>query len=434
MGEDLLTVNVDGRETLLYPLLAKRLADRLDVSAARLPRGEELQEVARRHISERHDVQEIYRNLRIIFGELDPISIPAPLLQLARIPGFKLYVSTTFDVLTERAVDHERFGGQRQTLAFAYAPNDKQDLPPEFDRLNRPAVFHLMGRLSGTPHSYAVTREDRLEFMQSLQSKTEDSPGCLFDKLRKSNLLIMGSHLSEWLARLFAHDTTGGRPVEAQPEPGDAQAGLDADRSPVLFLQRFNGGTRVLRGRGTAHFVDELYRRWAELQPAEEPEPPPSISELVSSPRMQLGVVFLSCAHEDRGAAESIREALDRAGVDVILVSDDVQLTERWERKLRSLIGECSLFVPVISKHSLTVQRRFSRQEWIDALLEARKAVPSEHFILPVVIDDTSPEEPAIPEEFGEIAWEELPGGNPSSDFVKMVVQHQRSYRSASFA
>ena len=130
VGPDLLVVPHEGRETLLQPLLALRLAETLNVSAADLPERYELQEVARRHLTRSNDVPEIYRSLRIVLRELDPIPIPRPLVQLAKIPSFSLYLTTSFDVLMERAVDVERFDGQRQTLSFAYAPNDKQDLPP----------------------------------------------------------------------------------------------------------------------------------------------------------------------------------------------------------------------------------------------------------------------------------------------------------------
>ncbi len=397
----------DEKDTLLYPLLAERLADHLGVASADLPRGSELQEVSRRYLTKSKDVQEIYRSLRVVFRELDPIPIPTPLLDLARIPRFKLFVTTTFDVLIERAVDHERFDGQRQTLAFAYAPSDRQDLPPEFGRLRRPAVFHLLGRLSGTPHSFAVTREDTLEFMDSLQSR---APGFLFDKLRQSDLLILGSRLSEWLARLFAQ---GG-------------SGIDA---PVLFVERAKGTSETPRVESPVDFVRELYRRWAEFSPKEEAAPP-SIAFSSGTPS---GAVFLSCAGEDRTAAESIREALDRAGIDVILDHDDTPIAPRWERKLKSVVGLCSVFVPVISAQSLKAKRRFLREEWLEAILEAGRAAPAGRFILPVVIDDTSPGEPAIPGEFGELKWEKAPNGQPSSEFVQTLVELQRSYRRAKY-
>ena len=97
------------------------------------------------------EAQDIYRELRTVFRDLEPIATPKPLSQLAKMTRFKLYVTTTFDLMAERAIDEERFSGQRQTLVFSYAPNDKQDLPREFNRLNRPAVFHLMGTAFGHP-------------------------------------------------------------------------------------------------------------------------------------------------------------------------------------------------------------------------------------------------------------------------------------------
>lgn len=407
LGPDLLTVVDDGAETLLYPLLAKKLAGHLGVGSADLSRGSELQDVSGRYLARSKDVQEIYRSLRVVFRELDPIAIPTPLLELARIPRFKLFVTTTFDVLMERAVDHERFDGQRQTLAFAYAPSDRQDLPPEFERLGRPAVFHLLGRLSGTPHSFAVTREDTLEFMDSLQTR---APGFLFDKLRESDLLILGSRTSEWLARLLAQ---GG-------------PGMDA---PVLFVERAKGTVEAPPVESAVQFARELYRRFREFSPQEEAAPPP----FASSSAMPSGAVFLSCVAEDQGAAESIREALDRAGIDVILDRDDTPLAPQWEKKLKSAIGLCAVFVPVISARSLKAKRRFLQREWVEAILEARRAAPTGRFILPVAIDDTSPGDPAIPGEFGELQWEKLPGGKPSSEFVRTLVELQRSYRRAKY-
>ncbi len=406
IGPDLLTVRYDGQETLLVPLLADRLAGHLGVPSADLPPGSELQEVSRRFLTKSNDVQEIYRCLRVVFRELEPIPIPEPLLDLARIPRFKLFATMTFDVLMERAVDEARFDGQRQTLAFAYAPGDRQDLPPEFDRLGRPAVFHLFGRLSGTPHSFAVTREDTLEFMESLLSRP---PGFLFDKLRESDLLILGSRLSEWLAR---HLAQGG--------------GMEA---PVLFVERAKGTTEALSSGSAVELVGELSRRFHEFSLQEEAAPP----SLAFSSGMTSGAVFLSCAGEDGNPAESIREALDRAGVDVILDHDDAPLAPRWEKRLKSFLGLCSVFVPVVSARSLKARRRFLQGEWVEAILEAGRAAPTGRFVLPVVIDDTSPGSPALPGEFGELQWEKLPGGKPSSEFVKMLVELQRSYRRAKY-
>jgi hypothetical protein len=408
LGADLLALNVEGTETFLYPLLARKLAARLSVEAGDLPAGSELEDVSRRFLAKSNDVQEIYRSLRVVFRELEPLPIPEALLDLARIARFKLFVATTFDVLAERAVDSERFDGQRQTLAFAYAPSDRQDLPPEFGRLGRPAVFHLMGRLSGTPHTFAVTREDTLEFMESLQSRP---PGFLFDKLRDADLLFLGSPLSAWLGRLLG---------QGSPE-------RDA---PVLFVDRGRGTMEAPSVETAIGFVRELHRRWTEFSPDEEAAPPPLAASLTAP----AGAVLVSCVTADESAGESIREALDRAGVDVILDHDDSPLAAKWEKRLKSALALSSAFVPLVSRRSLGTNRRFLQGEWVEAILEAGRAAPSGRFVVPVAIDDTARESPAIPREFGDLKWERLPGGKPSSELVKTLIQLQRSYRRAKSA
>jgi hypothetical protein len=403
LGPDLLEVNLEGTGTPLYPLLARKLAAHLGVSSEDLPGGSELQEVARRHLARSRDVQEIYRSVRLVFRELDPIPIPEPLLDLARIPALELFVTTTFDVLAELALDRERFDGMRQTLAFAYAPNDRQDLPPEFDRIRRPAVFHLFGRLSGTPHSFAVTREDTLQFLDSLQTRP---PGFLFDKLRESDLLILGSPLSGWIARLLGRDRL-------------------EENAPVVFVDRRDSTTEACVQAPVLEFVRELSRRWSEIS---REEPGRSAGEVTA------GAVYLSTVAADRAVAESIRDTLDRSGVDVFLEEDDSALSPRRDRKLRNALRECAAFVPVMSGRSKDAPRRFLQKEWVEAILEAARAAPAGRFVLPVVVDDASSKDASLPREFGELKWEKLPGGKPSSDFVKTLVELQRSYRRAKSA
>jgi hypothetical protein len=144
--------------------------------------------------------------------------------------------------------------------------------------------------------------------------------------------------------------------------------------------------------------------------------------------------VLLSCTEKDRSAAESIVDALDRAGVDVVLDQDDRPLAPRWETRLKSLLGLASAFVPIVSSRSAKAERRFLQEEWVEAILEAGRAAPSGRFVVPVVLDETVPGEAAMPGEFGELQWEKLPEGEPSSELLKKLVELQRSYRRAKSA
>jgi hypothetical protein len=133
--------------------------------------------------------------------------------------------------------------------------------------------------------------------------------------------------------------------------------------------------------------------------------------------------VFLSYASSDWLAVEKLKTALEEAGVDVFVDKDQLQLGNEWAAKLRHNIHQCSLFVPIISRQTLTGDRRFFRLEWNLALEEAQMASFSgeEAFLLPVLIDDTTVDDPALPTKFRAIQCMSLPGGEPTPDFVERV-------------
>jgi len=426
VGKDLLIVDDGTPGEMLYPLLAKRLAAYLGVEIDDFPEGGELNAVACHHLAAGNDVEDIYPALKAVMAR-EEIAIPDTLLELARIP-FKLFVTTTFDPLLERAINEVRFGGQARTRVMAYSPNDREDLPEDFDQFDRPAVFHLFGRVSATP-SYAVTQEDTLEFLHSLQSESR-RPKLLFDKLNRGNLLLLGGSFGGWLARFFFRTAKGERLLRARGKTDYvADAQVRNDPSLLVFMRHFSRGTKIFESGGAVELVEELARRFRERNPSTDA----GTVELPASSRAPVatvgpGAVFLSYASEDRDAVKLIKDALEAAGVDVFFDKDDLESGDDFEAKLRRSISDCSLFVPVISQQTLTGRRRFFRIEWTEAEEEARKVAASERFILPVVIDETSPDEARIPEKFTKLHWEKLPGGQPSREFVDTVVQLFRQY------
>ena len=59
---------------------------------------------------------------------------------------------------------------------IAYSPNDIQDLRSGKKSLDRPVVYHLLGKLSASP-GYVVCDEDVLEFLQACRP-TRDGRIC----------------------------------------------------------------------------------------------------------------------------------------------------------------------------------------------------------------------------------------------------------------
>src|SRR5215467_1544524 len=200
VGPGLLTI--DGAEATksYYAHVAELLAKKIGVDADHLPVGDELNEVACRHLTNRGRIDQLYAELFDI-SRTEQIPVPEPLRQLASITQFKLFVTTTFAPLVERAINEVRFGGRSETQVLSYSLTKIQDLKGALADTDRPIVYHLFGRTAAIP-VFAITHEDILEFMHSLHSETRHPPN-LYKELQDHSLLILGSRFSDWLARFF---------------------------------------------------------------------------------------------------------------------------------------------------------------------------------------------------------------------------------------
>lgn len=432
VGQELLTIRDNGKDSLLYPLLATRLADYLGVANGDLPAGGELNTIACRFLAAGNQLEDLYPALKSVMPKATELAVPEPLLRLAEIPNFKLFVSTTFDPLLARALDQVRHGGQEKTEVYSYSPEEVGDLPNELDQLLRPAVYHLFGKLSAFP-AFAVTQEDTLEFVHALQSDSRQPP-LLFDELGRRSLLVLGSSFGGWLARFFLRAAKRQRLRGGRGSDYVADDTIRGDANLVLFLHHFSS-SKIFESGDSVEFVDELARRWRERHPASGAVDAQRVAESVgrSSQGPEPGAVFLSYASEDRAVVDKIRVVLEAAGVDVFFDKTDLRTGDDFEARLLRSIRDCSVFVPVISSNTLTGLRRFFRIEWSHALEEARKVASGQRFILPVVVDSTSPRETAV-EAFSSIHWERLPAGEATPEFVGEVKQlferHQELLRS----
>ena len=425
IGQELLTLKMEGRPIHLYAFLAQRLARRLDLPGdpANYP---SLNQVACQYLANGGDIADIYPDIVSVMPTPADLALPESLRKLAAIRPFKLFVTTTFDPLMARALDEERFGGAAKTEIIAYAPERNQDLPCEIARLERPTVFHLFGRISAAPE-YAVTDEDILEFMHALQSK-ERRPARLFDELGRQNLLVIGCAFSDWLKRFFLRLSKGERLSVSRKIDFLCDEYTQDDSGLVFFLQHFSKRTRVFPG-SAIEFVDELHRRWTESHPAVAvPKEAPALRPGTGA-NMTHGAVFLSYASEDRAAVEIMTHALEAAGIDAWFDRRELHLGDAFEAKILANIENCSVFIPVISQSTLTENPRFFRKEWRQAEQVALQMPPNRRFIAPVAIDDTAVTAEALPKGFRDLHWMRLPGGETTSEFVAEIVKLFRAYQ-----
>jgi hypothetical protein len=418
IGPELLLVATDERPRLLYDWVAERLAARLNVDTHQLPQRFTLNDVVCWFLANRGRREEAYVRLRGVLKDAD-FEPPAALRQLAAISDFDLFVSTTFDSLLETAINLERFGGAPSTDVLAYAPNRVTDLPAERDRLQRPLVYHLFGKLSASP-TYVISDEDLLEFICALQSE-HLSPERLFYELEHNHLLIIGSNLTNWLARFFLRMAKRQR-LSAPRDVGEVLADdhSSQDERLVGFLQQVSVHTRIYRG--AERFVAELHRRW---QARRKPAPGPASPARFPPPAREMPdkAVFISYAREDLAAVHRIKAGLEAAGITTWFDIDRLEGGDDYDRKIQRNIARCSYFIPVISTNTQRRVEAYFRREWSYALDRARNMAEGALFIVPVALDATSAADAIVPERFRALHFAQLPGGEVTPEFAARLAE-----------
>jgi len=427
IGPELLVVNSDGKDVLLYHYLARELAQRLDVETSSLGPQFSLNDVACAYLARHGDRTDIYYQIREIMASRN-FPTPEPLKKLAAITHFDLYLSTTFDLLMKQALDEMRFGGADRTRLLAYSNRDAVvDLPEDFDQQKRPLVFQLFGRVSTSP-DYAVTEDDILEFNHRLQTR-DFQPQNLFDRLRSKYLLKLGCSFSDWLARFFYCATKGDLVFSERSIRGvvaDTQS--STDNNLCRFLERKN--TRIYKQGGGLEFVDELHRRWMERFGGKPQQPPIHNEQSVEGLEpFEADAIFLSYASEDRKEVFNLKTSLEAAGIDVWVDQHRLEAGDDYKAKIFRNIENCSFFMPVISQNTITLKRRFFRLEWNKAIEEAGFRPTEYPFLQPIVIDDTSQNAPYIPEEFKRRHWQRFEKGHPNTEFLDLTRERIRNLR-----
>ncbi len=424
VGPELLMVSSERGPRLLFDWAAEKLAARLNVSTAELPQPYTLNDVVCVFLAARGRREEAYVRLRSLIKDAN-FEPPAALRQLAAITDFDLFVSTTCDSLLEAAINLERFAGATTTEVLSYSPNRVVDLSTERDRLQRPVVFHLFGKLAASP-TYVISDEDLLEFICALQSE-HLVPEKLFHELEHNHLLFIGSNFTNWLARLFLRMAKRQR----LSDPRDVGEVLADDHTShddrlVAFLQQVSVRTRIYVG--AERFVEELHGRWQvrhkRAAPAAAPAP---VRFLPPAREMPDNAVFISYAREDLPAVQQLKAGLEAAGVTTWFDVDRLESGDDYDRKIQRNIQRCSYFIPVVSAATQRRLEGYFRREWSYAIDRARNMADGALFVLPVSIDATTAAEALVPDKFKALHFTQLPGGQVGPEFARRLEDFMRA-------
>jgi len=419
VGPELLQVETDQGPRLLYDWLAEKLARRLNVDTSQLPQPYTLNDVVCWFLGARGRREEAYVRLRGIIKDAN-FEPSLALRRLAAIPEFDLFVTTTFDPLLEAAINLERFGGAASTEVLAYSPNRVIDLPTERDRLQRPVVYHLFGRLSASPN-YVISDEDLLEFICALQSE-HLAPEKLFHELEHSHLLFIGSNFTNWLARLFLRMAKRQRLSDPR-DVGEvlADGHSSGDERLVSFLQQVSVRTRIYSGAD--RFVHELHERLsARRKPAAGQDGGSGVVRILPPAReMPDNAVFISYAREDLAAVQQLKAGLEAAGVTTWFDMERLESGDDYDRKIQRNIARCSYFIPVVSAATQRRHEAYFRREWSYAIDRTRNMADGALFVLPVTIDATTAVEALVPDRFKALHFTQLQDGVVTPEFAQRL-------------
>ncbi len=424
VGPELLRVNTDRGPRLLLDWVSERLAGRLNVNIAQLPQPYTLNDVVCWFLSARGRREEAYVRMRSIIKEAN-FEPPPALRRLAAITDFDLFVSTTFDSLLETAINLERFNGAPSTEVLSYAPNRVVDLPTERDKLQRPVVYHLFGKVSASP-TYVISDEDLLEYICALQSE-HLAPERLFHELEHNHLLFIGSNFTNWLARLFLRMAKRQRLSDPR-DVGEVLADNHSSEDDRLmsFLQQVSVRTRIYIG--AERFVEELHERWqARRKPAAAHAQPTAARFLPPAREMPDNAVFISYAREDLAAVQQIKAGLEAAGITTWFDMDRLEVGDDYDRKIQRNIARCSYFIPVVSANTQRRLEGYFRREWSYAMDRVRNMADGALFILPVSVDATTAGEALAPDKFKALHFTQLPGGQVPPEFAQRLVDFMRA-------
>jgi hypothetical protein len=178
-----------------------------------------------------------------------------------------------------------------------------------------------------------------------------------------------------------------------------------------------------------AQFVTELAARWKAAHPAAVQST--ELVDVGAGGRMiPNGAIFVSYASDDLESASRLAEGLRGAGLDVWFDRDELHWGNDWARSIRRGLEQCSLFLPVISRQSLSEEnrRRYFWREWNAADDLAGGMAPDEAFILPVVIDDSRIDRAALHDSFKRAQGRNLPDGKVTPDAAELLVQLVRDF------
>lgn len=352
-----------------------------------------------------------------------------PLIKLARINSFNIFITTAYDNFLKKLVSRTR---QATVKTIAYTDKEKKaqmDINDLFDYQNNPSqilVYHILGHMSENSFP-AYTESDIMETLLKLKTdREEQNKNRFFWKLQSSFLLFLGCGFDDWLSRFFIRIMSN---QEFQFSAGKQFIEFVGDnffnqKDPFHELPMFlkDHYIEVFHCNHDLEFTDRLFDKIQDRAPDDIVEP----GDLITA--------FISFEGSDRPVAEKLVSYLKADGIDIWLDERKLYPGSEIDKTIIHTIDRVPVFIPLISENSRQVQGedgklKYHLREWERACgnMVSQQKKPT---IIPVIIDNSN----WIYDQFARFAYIKILGGEQVGDYEKLknrllkIQQEERNY------
>ena len=382
LGDELSTLNIQGKQTQLRDYLLNQLVEALneeETDTSKLLKREEVSSFSdisyeimkgqwQKIPSDPYmETAEVLSNIPSALFETDSLR------KLLSIDKFKIILTTSFDSIAYTVL--KDLYGKDSLVRLGYVRRTNgQDIPTKTDKR---ILYHLFGKASSERHSFVLSEDDLLEFIHFWMDQNY-RPKELANKLADKYILVVGCNYPNWLFRFFFHSLKYSFTPKGISTENGLLADRDLDPELVSFLRRMETSVH----EDAINFIDELYERWQKRSP--------NSVNVENEDATDDTEAFISYASEDYNTVADIVGVFKELGYNKIWFDKkDLEGGDKYEKLIKYKIEKARVFIPVLSSHTENSDgARFFRKEWKWAKdAEESHFGTDDNFIRPILID-----------------------------------------------
>jgi hypothetical protein len=417
IGPCLYLVEQEGKgEVFLYCYLADKLAEETGMS----PPPDEYHKFSKAAFQYLRKHNDNYLKLsKFLSGIIKSVRLIAdnPLLKLARIKPFSLFINTVYDdfllnsIKTVRAhhIEELAYSLRRKNLSRL-----DDDLFVDLEDSKTTLVYNIYGNIREN-FDLAFTEKDILETLVEFQGDMSANPdNNLFQELKGKSLLFMGCGYEDWLFRFFVRTISNKRfkyPKDPHTFRFIEENFLKDKKGNYTNLAVFlaNYQSEIYASSGGKEFVDRLFERLEDRYPE-------AIIPITDFPR----TAFISFEGTNRPAALRLASHLKADGIKVWVDDNEFKPGQEIDETIMKAIHKCPAFIPLISGESRNIQTdngrlKYHCREWEIAYADMKSGEKNKT-IIPVIIDQSD----WMYDSFKSFNYVKIPDGNRAGEYEKI--------------